>query len=120
MTRFLTYIWREHRTASVLFGVAALSFVYFLADFGMKASHFSHPENRERQLELWMPPRYVAQSWQIPRPIMFDIFELEHNAPHEEIPRTVGAFLDDTGMTLEELQARVEAAKAELRAGQDN
>jgi hypothetical protein len=120
MKRFLAFVWEKHSFAALSFCVALLLLVFFVADFGVKARHFSNPANQERMIEPWMPPRYVAQSWELPKPVLFEILGLAPDTPPRDIPRTIGKYLRQTGGTIEDLQAEVEAAKRALRKGGNN
>ncbi len=118
MKRFLAFVWHKHRIAGLVFCAAFLVLIFMVTQFTMKTIHFADPANQDRPLELWMPPRYVEHSWGLTKPIMFNIIGVEPGTPHEEIPHSVGEILQKTGMTLEELQAKVEAAQQNLREQQ--
>ncbi|MBT0958466.1 hypothetical protein IV417_13835 [Alphaproteobacteria bacterium KMM 3653] len=93
---------------------------FFVSGFVADAIYFNDPANQNRPLERWMSPRYVGQSWQLPRPVIVEIMEIDPEAEPATRPkggpRTVGHVLERTGMTMEELEARVREAQQELRA----
>lgn len=58
-----------------------------------------------------MSPRYVGHSWGLSRRELWRVMEIDADAGRDTAPRTVADVLVRTGLTLEELQVRVEASK---------
>ena len=114
MRHFIRFVWVEHRVISIV-TVAALGIALFsLGDFAAKALHFSDPKNQNRPIEPWMSIRYVEESWGLTKPIMFDIIGYDVDTPPKKVPKSVGKYLDESGVSLGEFQAQVRDAKAML------
>lgn len=116
MSRFLSFLLRRHPIASGLLVLAVAVLVIFAWQFAAQAIYFNDPTHQNPALELWMSPRYVGRSWDLPPPVVFDIMQMDHDTPPHDGPRTLTEVLSRTGLTLEELQARVESAKTALEA----
>lgn len=113
MKRFLVFSIKKHPIVSTVLAIGLIALVYFAGSFASNALYFNDPKHQQRDLEAWMSPRYVGQSWQLPRDEVFAIMQMDIEAPPKEGPRTLADVMAQTGMTLEELQAKVEAAKAD-------
>ena len=109
---FLRFLFRKHPLPTALLGVALAALAWFGFGLVREAMYFSDPAHREQDLALWMSPRYVGKSWDLPPEVIIRIMELEPD--HKQ--RTLEDVTQHLGITLDELQARVEAAKAEQRA----
>lgn len=113
--QFIRYIFREHPLISTLASLCLLLTVVFAGDALLEAIYFALPANNDRPLELWMSPRFVGQSWDLPRSVIFEIMEIDGTGS-KGYPRTLSDVLERTGLTLSELQTRVEVAEAEMKA----
>ena len=109
---FLRFLFRKHPFPTVLLGAALAALAWFGFSLVREAMYFSDPAHREQDLAEWMSPRYVGKSWDLPPEVIIRIMELEPD--HKQ--RTLEDVTQHLGITLDELQARVEAAKAEQRA----
>jgi hypothetical protein len=81
----------------------------FASGFVREALYFSDPAHQQQDLALWMSPRYVGKSWDLPPDVIVRTMEL---APDNAQP-TLREVTADLGISLDELQTRIEAAKAE-------
>lgn len=115
--RFIRFIVRQHPLISALAAVCLLLSAIFAGRALIETAYFALPANNDRPLELWMSPRFVGQSWELPRAVIFEIMEIDHDAAPKSYPKTLADVLDRTGLTLAELQTRVEVAEAEMKAG---
>lgn len=115
MKNFLIFVWKKHRVIGLITLLALGFAIFFLADFAAEAIYFANPDNQNRPLEPWMSIRYVEQSWGLTKPIMFELIGYDVNTHHEAVPRSVGDYLIESGLTIEDFQARVEAAANALR-----
>lgn len=109
MVRFLL---RRHPVPTALLAVALAGLIWFATGFVREALYFSDPAHREQDLALWMSPRYVGKSWDLPPEVIVRIMELDPDHAQPTL-REVTAHL---GISLDDLQARIEAAKAEEEA----
>ena len=99
---------RRHPLATCALLGALLALVFFGARLLDRSARVSRPP--EPDLKTWMSPRYVARSWNLPRKEIFRIMEIDADAGREAMPRTLAEVIERTGLTLEELQRRVEIA----------
>ena len=92
--------------ASVI-AVIALSST-MLAD----AIYFDDPTHKDVKLEAWMTPRYVALSYDLPRPIMMELLEIDEDNTG---PRRLDRIAEEIGSTLDELTEKVRLAAIKYR-----
>lgn len=116
MKDFLLFAVRTHPVVSAAAALFLALALILVGDAAAEAVYFALPANNDRPLELWMSPRFVGQSWDLPRPIIFDIMQIDDSAGPEGYPHTLAEVLERTGLTLADLQNRVEAAEAEMKA----
>ena len=115
MRGFIGFVWREQRVIGLVTIAALCIALYFVVDLTSEALHFANPANRDRPVEPWMSIRYVEQSWGLTKPIIFEIIGYDVDTPRDDVPRSVGAFLAESGLSITEFQSRVEEAKQMLR-----
>jgi hypothetical protein len=106
MLRFLI---RQHPLPTALLVAALAGLLWFATSFVREVLYFSDPAHQQQDLALWMSPRYVGKSWDLPPEVIVRTMELQ---PDHAQP-TLRDVINHLGITLEELQSRVEAAKAE-------
>ena len=87
--------------------------VWFGARFMLDFIYFNDPNNVDVDLKGWMTPRFIALTYDLPRPFVFDLLEL---APSDEGGPHLGAIAEDLGISLNELTIRVRDAAAVYRA----
>jgi hypothetical protein len=112
---FLQFLFRRHRAATALLAVACAILIWFAAGFIRDAVYFSDPAHQRQDLAGWMTPRFVGKSWDLPPEVIIAIMELE---PDHRRP-TLREVTDHLGITLDDLQARVEQARADMDARHD-
>lgn len=115
MKNFIHFVWDKHRSLGLALVATLIALMLLLGDFARDAIYFNDPANKNRELELWMSPRYVDLSWRLTRPVTLEIMQIDPDAAHKESPRTLREVLAHTGMTLDELQAKVEQAQRDLQ-----
>ncbi|MEO0386178.1 MAG: hypothetical protein AAF281_01425 [Pseudomonadota bacterium] len=93
---------------------STLTALWFAGTFVLDILYFNDPQNKDVALKPWMTPRYVGMSYDLPRPVILELFDLPDDT--RERPR-MGAVADTLGLTLDELTARVRQAAAEHRGG---
>lgn len=110
----LTYLWSTQRKALIAF----VGIVCFVAYFGIKTLtatiYWMDPAHQDQALQGWMTPRYVSMSYEIPPEVVGPALFLVRG----EMPRRIrlADIATEQGMTMEELQARIDAATADFRA----
>lgn len=109
MLRFLV---KRHPMPTALLVVALAFLVWFATAFVREALYFSDPAHQQQDLALWMSPRYVGKSWDLPPEVIVQTMELDADNAQPTLKEVTA----DLGISLEELQVRIEAAKAELDA----
>lgn len=115
MTGFFRFVWHRHRKLGLVTLVAFGVLIFFAAEFAGEAIHFANPANRDRLIEPWMSIRYVERSWDLTKPVIFDIIGYDVDTPPDAVPRSVAALLRESGMTLAEFQIWIEEAQQTLR-----
>lgn len=115
MTGFFRFVWHRHSRLGLVTLVAFGMLIFFAADFAGEAIYFANPANQDRPIEPWMSIRYVERSWDLTKPVIFDIIGYDVDTPPDAVPRSVAEFLRESGMTLAEFQTRIEEAQQLLR-----
>jgi hypothetical protein len=93
--------------AGLLLSVIAL--ITVSVSFLAESIYFNDPRHKNVELEAWMTPRYMALSYDLPRPVVRELLGIEEG---EDFPRRLDRLADALGITLEELTVKVRAAKA--------
>ncbi|MCK0170451.1 hypothetical protein MWU53_05205 [Aliiroseovarius sp. S1123] len=89
-------------SASAVFGVRTIgNWVYW-----------NDPAHIDQPIAGWMTPRYVAFSWDVPRPVMIDAIAMGDKNPEG---RNLKRLAEAQGISLEELILRIETAIEEHR-----
>ncbi|WP_377506213.1 hypothetical protein [Octadecabacter sp. R77987] len=111
-------LWRTQKIALIAFVIAlgALGF------FGFKTVsawlYWNDPAHQDQPLAGWMSPRYVAMSYQLPPEVIGPALFLEQDAAPRRI--SLDRIAAENGLTLAELQARIDAAAKAWRATQED
>lgn len=107
--KFLSFMMRKHPVASLLLGICLAGLAWFTFSIVRDALYWSDPAHQEQDLQPWMTPGYVGKSWDLPPPVIGEIMDVKKGQRQPTL-RHVTRHL---GISMEELQSRVEAAKAE-------
>lgn len=113
---FLRFLFRRHPWPTVVLAVGLVALLWFGGRFVSEVLYFADPAHREQQLAGWMSPRYVAKSWELPPDVVANIMQLAPGHRHTTLDQVAAS----QNVTIEELQKRVEAAKAALEAERRN
>lgn len=113
----LKHLWGEHRLALIAFIAALGALAYFSFTTLAAFIYWNDPAHQEQALADWMTPRYVGQSYNLPREVIEDVFFIERG---NEPPRMrIGTIAAANDMTLDDLQTRLDAAKAVFEAARE-
>lgn len=100
----------QNRLSVGLWVLAVIVALFLASKILLDVVHFNDPRHQDEALRNWMTPRYVVKSYDLPRPLVDDIFELDPNNKKREKMRHIAKRLN---LTLEELTERVRlSAKA--------
>lgn len=110
----IKHLWKTHRLALVAFSVALAALGYFGVKTVSATIYWMDPAHQNQTLAPWMTPRYVGQSYHLPREVVLDALMMDPDAP----PRRVSLrdIASDNNVTLDDLQSRVDAAAAAFDA----
>ncbi len=112
LARFLRDNWA---VVSVL--LVALAFALFMASrLFLDFLYFNDPENVDVDLKPWMTPRFIVMTYDLPRPFVFELFELD---PDTDSGLRLGRIAERDNITMEELTARVRDAAETYRSRQE-
>lgn len=110
----LHYLWHRQRTAFVAFALAAALALFFALRFVAFAIYWSDPGHRQRDIEGWMTPGYVAHSWQVDPQVIRDAL----GGPFDdERHLTINRIARKTGVPKDQLITAVRQAIANAKAG---
>ncbi len=107
-------LWEHNRPALLAFAVALVALGVFGVRTFASAVYWYDPAHQDQPLAPWMTPRYVAKSYDLPPSIMREALMLAPDGPPRRI--RLDRLALEKGVTLEVLQARVEAAAEILDA----
>lgn len=109
----LRYLYRNHRFALGIFGLAFVAMLFFAVRFTVHWVYWQDPLHQNQPIAGWMTPGYIAQSYGVEIEVIRAALDLT-----EDSPRRVG--LDDIaqlrGLTRADLIAEIEAAIAATRS----
>ncbi|MGJ8624180.1 MAG: hypothetical protein ACSHW1_15595 [Yoonia sp.] len=114
MKQRITYLWHHNRLALLAFAVV----ICLAGVFGVRTVtqflYWSDPAKQDQPLAGWMTPRYVGRSYDVPPELVQQALGLTTPPGHVSLE----TLARDQGVTLETLQARIDAAVAQWRAEQ--
>lgn len=91
-------LWSEHRFLLVTFALAALATFFFLLRTVVFFVYWSDADNRNRALEPWMTPRYIAYSYGLDQEQVGEILGIGPEAP---MHLTLKRIARDSGVPLD-------------------
>ena len=100
-------LWRKHRFLVIAFITALVVTAFFAARLVVFSLYWAEPARQDQPVEGWMTPRYVALSYDLPPGVVREVLELEAVDGER---RTLEEIAEDSGLTLEEIQQRVDEA----------
>lgn len=110
-------LWQHHRIALSAFVLALGLFGYFAVQTISSAIYWMDPAHQDQALAGWMTPRYVQQSYKLPPDLLGPaLFMIKGETPRRQSLETIAA---NNGLTMDELQVRIDTATAAWRAERD-
>ena len=113
----LKHLWAHHKCALTGFVLACAAVLYFGFTTLASAIYWMDPAHQDQALADWMTPRYVGQSYHLPRDVIEDVFMLERGIDPPRI--RLGQIAENNDMTMADLQARLDAAHAAFEANRE-
>ena len=110
----IKHLWNTHRLALMAFAVALASLGYFGVKSISSAIYWMDPAHQDQALAGWMTPRYVGQSYKLPRAELMDALMMDPDAPPRRVSISEIAAAND--MSIADLQSRIDAAVAAFDA----
>lgn len=107
-------LWRHNRIALLAFIAVICVAGFFGVKTAAQAIYWADPAHQDQQIAAWMTPRYVGQSYRVPPRVIQEALDLDAGRPPGRI--TLDSIAARQGITLAEMQARVDAAVAYWRA----
>ncbi len=109
----LINLWQNHKLLLLAFVLAAGITILFAVRLVVVTVYFSNPAHQNQPLEGWMTPRYLAYSYDL----TFEELEQMLGIDPTGVSRIhLNNLLKDQGITLKELQSRLDAIKARKAA----
>lgn len=110
----LKLLWAHQRVVLIAFLCVIGAGAFFGARTISSTIYWMDPAHQDQDLAPWMTPRYIARSYKLPPEVLGPALFLKVDAP----PRRVSLenIAVETGVTMEELQRRIDEAAALWRA----
>lgn len=113
MTRALSFIRQNWHLVCLLFGSFAVA-LWFAFHAITDALYFNDPRNVDVALKPWMTPRYVVLTYDLPRPLVMEILQLD---PEDDRGIRLGRLARDRNVSMDDLTALVRDSAAAYREG---
>lgn len=107
--------WRRHPIITTAFSIAVLFTVFFTFRSVAMMIYWANPDHHNVDIQAWMTPRYVMQSWHLNDDVMYQALQDDH-LPGRRL--TLGEIAAQQGITMPELKARIIAAATTFRDSQ--
>ena len=108
----LKFLWVNHRKLLVALLVSLAFVIYFSVRLLAFFIYWADPDHRDQELAGWMTPRYVIQSWDVPKKIVRDVV----GPPSEGRRQRLSDIADERGVPLDVVIAELMAAIQKYRA----
>ena len=106
-------LWQNHKLLLLAFILAAAATLMFAVRLIMVTIYFSNPAHQNQPLEGWMTPRYLAYSYDLTADELEQILGID---PTSFSRVHLKNLLKDQGITLQELQKRLDGIAARKAA----
>lgn len=114
MKQRIIYLWQHNRVALLAFCTVLVFAVYFASKTISSTIYWMDPKHQDQPIAGWMTPRYVANSYKIPPFVLADALLRDKAEPPRR--ESLAAIADAKGISLADLQDRIDAATAKWRA----
>jgi len=111
-------LWINNRIELLAFLTIACVAGFFAIKTISATIYWMDPAHQDQALAAWMTPRYVAQSYQIPPEVLGDALFFDPADPPRR--RRLDGIAAENGVTLLDLQNRIDEATANFRASRDD
>ena len=98
---------RRHPVLAIGFGLALILTLFFAGRFVAQVVYWSDPARQEQEVQGWMTLRYVAKSWGLSAPDLYQASGLP--TPERGSRRTLDQLAKERNVPLAQLTADVEA-----------
>lgn len=112
--RHLAFARKNWLPLGIFFGALAVA-LFFASRVFLDFLYFNDPKNVDVDLKPWMTPRFIVITYDLPRPVVFEILALD---PKEDRGLRLRRVAERQGVSMEELTARVRDAAAAYREDQ--
>lgn len=119
------FIWANHKPVVLALALVLAGAGIFGSRIAADMLYWADPAKQDQPLQGWMTPRYVGKSYAVPPEVIMQAFDLRpesgrQNGGQDGGPRRVSLerLAADHGLTLAELQARLDAAVLSFRLDQ--
>ena len=109
MLNGIKHLWQRNKYLLLAFVFAAAITVFFATRMIVSGIYWADPEHQNQPLEGWMTPRYVAYSYGLEADEFKQVLGIDPTAVSRVHLRDL---LQKQGLTLTELQARLDALVA--------
>ena len=106
---------RQNWGLVAIFLIATLAAIWFASRVFMDFLYFNDPRNVDVDLRPWMTARFIVLTYDLPRPLVFELLGFEESARGGQ---RLGNVAKEMGLTMEELTELVRLGAAQHRAGQ--
>lgn len=103
----------HHKLAATAFAVVLTIAGIFGGNAVSQMVYWSDPAKLDQPLQGWMTPRYVGRSYEVPPEVVQEAFALDR--PKEPRRMSLDSIAAAQGITIDEMQARLDAAVAAFR-----
>lgn len=102
----------EYRLPVAVFAIALTVGLYLAVRIVMDLVYFNDPRHQDQKLRGWMTPQYVMKSYDLPRTIVDEIFEIEPDVRQKRKMRFIAERMD---LSLDELTLKLRERAALYR-----
>ncbi|AXX98176.1 hypothetical protein [Profundibacter amoris] len=113
MLNRLNLLWQNHKLLLLAFILAAAATLMFAVRLVVVTLYFSNPTHQNQPLEGWMTPRYLAYSYDLTADELEQVLGID---PSSVSRIHLKNLLKDQGITLQELQSRLDTIKTRKAA----